>query len=284
MLVEDSLKQHIHITAQHNLFNLKLAEVWQYRELIILLAKRGFRVGYRQTILGPLWLFINPMLSSIMYVILFGNIAKLSTNGVPQILFYLTGHAFWDFFSGRVNSNSETFTNNASLFGKVYFPRLVIPISNILSGMARFSIQMMLAFVLYLFFFFKGQVRPNLLLLFTLPIIIAEIGLMGMGVGIIISSLTTKYRDLLILVRFGLQLWMYATPIVYPLNTVKGKLKILSYLNPVTAPAELFRCALFNTDCISMRLLLYSLLFTIIVTLTGIVVFNKVERNFMDTV
>ncbi|MDO4982892.1 MAG: ABC transporter permease [Eubacteriales bacterium] len=276
--------KHTHISAEHDLFDLKLSEVREYWELIFLFTRRSFQVSYKQTILGPLWLLINPLLTSVTYVILFGNIAKLSTEGVPQLLFYMAGNAVWGFFSGRVKENSVTFTNNAYLFGKVYFPRLVIPISDILSGLVRFAIQMLLVLVLYIYFLLKGSVRPDLPMLLTVLPVIAELGLMGMGVGIIISSLTTKYRDLTVLVDFGLQLWMYATPVVYPMSSVGGALRTLFWLNPVTAPVELFRLALFGSGNVCVWSLVWSLVFTAAVVFFGIMIFNKVERTFMDTV
>lgn len=276
--------KHTHISARHTLFNLNMKEVWQYRELIVLFAKRSFQVSYKQTILGPLWLLINPLLTAVFDVILFGNIAKLSTDGVPHLLFYLSGHALWNFFSGRVSSNANTFTGNSGLFGKVYFPRLVIPIADVLSGTVRLGIQMLMVAVLYGYYAVKGMVHPNVLLLLSIPLILMELGLMGMGIGIIISSLTTKYRDLFVLVGFALQLWMYATPVVYPMSSVSGILKRLLLINPVTAPTELFRCAMFSSGNITVGGMLYSLFFTLAVVVLGIVIFNKVERTFIDTV
>lgn len=276
--------KHTHISSKHKLFDLNLREVWQYRELTMLFVKRGFQVSYKQTILGPLWLFINPLITALFDVLLFGSIAKLSTDGVPQLLFYLSGNALWSFFSGRVNSNSRTFTGNAGLFGKVYFPRLVIPVSDVLSGIIRFGIQMIMVIALLIYYLILGMVHPNWLLLLTIPFILIELGAMGMGVGIIVSSLTTKYRDLSVLVGFALQLWMYATPVVYPMSTVSGPLKTLLELNPVSAPMELFRGALFGTGTVSAGNLAYSCVFTFVVLLVGIVIFNKVERTFIDTV
>lgn len=247
-------------------------------------AKRSFQVSYKQTILGPLWLLLNPLLTAVFDVILFGNIAKLSTDGVPQLLFYLSGHALWNFFSGRVSSNANTFTGNSDLFGKVYFPRLVIPIADVLSGIVRLGIQMLIVIALYIYYAVKGMVQPNVLLLLSIPFILMELGLMGMGIGVIISSLTTKYRDLSVLVGFALQLWMYATPVVYPMSSVSGTLKMFLLLNPVTAPTELFRCAMFDSGMVTMGGLLYSLFFTFTVVILGVVIFNKVERTFIDTV
>lgn len=276
--------KHTHISARQKVFHLNLKEVWQYRELIILFAKRSFQISYKQTILGPLWLFINPLLTAVFDVILFGNIAKLSTGGVPQLLFYLSGHALWSFFAGRISSNANTFIGNAGLFGKVYFPRLVIPIADVLSGIVRLGIQLLMVAALYSYYAVKGMVQPNVLLLLCVPFVLIELGLMGMGIGIIISALTTKYRDLSVLVGFSLQLWMYATPVVYPISSVSGTLKTFLLINPVTAPTELFRCALFHSGAVTAGGILYSLLFTLVVAVLGIVIFNKVERTFIDTV
>jgi lipopolysaccharide transport system permease protein len=276
--------QHTKISAKHNLFDLKLDEIWQYRDLIFLFTKRSFTVAYKQTVLGPAWLFLNPLLTSTVYVVLFGNIAKLSTAGVPQLLFYLTGNTLWNYFSSCVSKNASTFTGHAGLFGKVYFPRLVIPLSNVLSATIRFGIQMLLALVLLAYYVAAGAVAPNWLAWLTIPFILLHLGLMGMGFGIIISSLTTKYRDLSVLVGFGLQLWMYATPVVYPLNTTSGWVRKVLLLNPVTAPAELFRCAVLGTGSVEVRHLALSWVVAVVVALLGVVIFNKVERTFMDTV
>jgi len=276
--------KYTHITSRHKPFDLKLGEVWQYKDLILMFARRSFQVSYKQTVLGPLWLFINPLLTSVFQLLLFGKIAGLSTDGIPQILFYLSGNAVWGFFSGRVSSNSSTFTGNAGLFGKVYFPRLVIPIADVLSGMIRFCIQLLLMLVFYVFFLVRGDFAPNWVLFLLLPLIVVELGILGMGVGIIISSMTTKYRDLSVLVGFGLQLWMYASPVVYPIGAVSGWLRTLLLLNPVSAPLELFRYVLFGTGTVCGWSLLWSLFVTALVCFFGILIFNRVERTFIDTV
>lgn len=276
--------KHTHISAKYKLFDLNITEVWQYRELIVLFAKRSFQVSYKQTVLGPLWLLMNPLLAAVFDVILFGNIAKLSTDGVPQLLFYLSGHALWSFFSGRISSNANTFIGNSSLFSKVYFPRLVIPISDVLGGIVRLGIQMLMIVALYGYYAVKGMLQPNIVFLFCIPLVVMELGLMGMGIGIIVSSLTTKYRDLSVLVSFGLQLWMYATPVVYPISLVSGSLKTFLFINPVSAPIELFRYAMFDSGTVTAGGILYSLCFTLAVVIFGILIFNKVERTFIDTV
>ena len=276
--------QHTHISAKQGLFDLKLRELWQYRDLVWLFTRRSFIVTYTQTILGPLWLIINPLLTGITYVVIFGNIARLSTDGVPQLLFYLCGHAVWSFFSGCVVKNASTFTNNAYLFGKVYFPRLVIPVSNVLGNAILFLIQMLLVFALLLWYSFQGLVHPQWHIWILLPLLLLLLGVMGMGTGLIISSLTTKYRDLCVLLDFGMTLWMYATPVVYPLSAVDAGLRRFILINPVSSVIELFRFILFGVGDISPAPLAYSFFFTVTAALAGIVVFNHVERTFMDTV
>ncbi|MBQ3702446.1 MAG: ABC transporter permease [Oscillospiraceae bacterium] len=276
--------QHTHISAKQGLFDLKLRELWQYRDLVWLFTRRSFIVTYTQTILGPLWLIINPLLTGITYVVIFGNIARLSTDGVPQLLFYLSGHAVWSFFSGCVVKNASTFTNNAYLFGKVYFPRLVIPVSNVLGNAILFLIQMLLVFALLLWYSFQGLVHPQWHIWILLPLLLLLLGVMGMGTGLIISSLTTKYRDLCVLLDFGMTLWMYATPVVYPLSAVDAGLRRFILINPVSSVIELFRFILFGVGDISPAPLAYSFFFTVTAALAGIVVFNHVERTFMDTV
>lgn len=270
-----------HISSKHN---LKLKEVWQYRELIALFTKRSFKVAYMQTIFGSLWLFISPMLTSITHLIVFGNIAKLGTDGIPQLLFYFSGNAIWTFFSSCVSGNASTFTSNAGLFGKVYFPRLTIPISHVLSNAIRFLIQMSIVALLIVYYLYWGLLVVHPLRLLFLPLILLWLGVMGMGCGIILSSLTTKYRDLSVLVGFGISLWMYGTPVVYPLSMLTGTLRQLIILNPVTMPVELFRWAMLGTGTLNMRYIIISLFFTAVVFLLGVVMFNRVERTFMDTV
>lgn len=276
--------QHTHISAKQGLFDLKLRELWQYRDLIWLFTRRSFIITYTQTILGPLWLIISPLLTGITYVVLFGNIAKLSTDGVPQLLFYLSGHAVWSFFSGCVVKNASTFTNNAYLFGKVYFPRLVIPVSNVLGNAILFLIQMLLVFALLLWYSFQGLIHPQWHIWILLPLLLLLLGVMGMGTGLIISSLTTKYRDLRVLLDFGMTLWMYATPVVYPLSAVDAGLRRFLLVNPVSPVIELFRFILFGVGDVSPASLAYSCFFTGAAALAGIIIFNRVERTFMDTV
>lgn len=276
---------HIHITAKHNWYDLNLKEVWQYRDLIYLFTKRNFSVRYKQTILGPAWLFINPIISSLIYAFIFGGIAGIGTDGVPQILFYMAGNAIWAYFSGCLTKNANTFIANANVFGKVYFPRLTTPISNMLTSILEFGIQMLMVLVFLVFYLVVGEVTPNWLYWLLIPIVLLHLGLMGLGVGIIISSLTTKYRDLSILVGFGVSLWMYITPVVYPLSQAgEGLYKTLLLWNPVTAPVEVFRYAVLGQGIIVTWALAWSWVFTFAVCLLGIMIFNKVEKTFMDTV
>ncbi|MDO4413677.1 MAG: ABC transporter permease [Erysipelotrichaceae bacterium] len=251
----------------------------------MLFTKRNFAVRYKQTILGPAWLFINPIISSLIYTFIFGKIAGIGTNGVPQLLFYMSGNAIWAYFSSCVTRNAHTFTSNAAVFGKVYFPRLTTPISNMLTSAIEFGIQMILVIVFLLYYLYLGSVHPNWLACLLIPVVLLHLGVMGLGLGIIISSMTTKYRDLSILVGFGVQLWMYITPVVYPLSQAGDTIyKSLLLVNPVTAPVEVFRYALLGQGEIVIPALIWSWVFTLVMAVFGIMIFNKVERTFMDTV
>lgn len=276
---------HTHISSEHHILDLKLKEVWQYRDLIVLFTKRSFALTYKQTVLGPAWIFLNPLISSLIYAFVFGGIAGISTDGVPQILFYMCSNAIWIFFSGCVTKNASTFTANAGVFGKVYFPRLTIPVSNVLASVVQFGVQMIMVLTLLAYYVLTGQVTPHWTSLLLLPIVLLHLGLLGLGCGIIISGLTTKYRDLAILVTFGVQLWMYATPIVYPLSQLgDGLMKTILLINPVTAPVEVFRYAILGHGTIMPFYLALSWVITLFVVVVGIMIFNKVERTFMDTV
>lgn len=284
-MIDGKKEYHTHITAKHNVFDLNLREVWQYRDLIVLFTKRTFQLTYKQTILGPVWIFLNPFLTSIIYTFVFGGIAGMSTDGIPHILFYLCSNAIWVFFSGCVTKNASTFTANAGVFGKVYFPRLTMPISNVLSSVIQFGIQMLLVIVFLVYYVAKNAISPNWWAWILIPVILFHLGLLGLGFGIIISSLTTKYRDLAILVTFGVQLWMYMTPIVYPLSQLGGGvLKKILMINPVTAPVEAFRYAVLGQGTIVVTYYAISIVVTLVVVVVGVMIFNKVEKTFMDTV
>lgn len=283
----DTAKQiyHTHISAKRRWFDLNLKEVWKYRDLIVLFTRRTFVLTYKQTILGPAWIFLNPFITSLIYTFVFGGIAGMSTDGIPQILFYLCSNAVWLFFSTSVTKNAQTFTANANVFGKVYFPRLTTPISNVLASVIQFGVQMILVILFLIYYVITGAVHPNWLAWLLIPVVLLHLGMLGLGFGIIISSLTTKYRDLAILVTFGVQLWMYATPIVYPLSQLgDGWMKTLLLINPVTAPVEMFRYAVLGQGSILPGYLALSWIITILVAVFGIMIFNRVEKTFMDTV
>lgn len=276
---------HTHISAKHRWFDLNLKEVWQYRDLITLFTKRSFVVTYKQTILGPAWIFLTPLFSSVVHAFVFTGIAGIGTEGVPTLLYYLFSNAVWSFFATCLINNANTFTANAGVFGKVYFPRLTTPISNVLSSVIRFGIQMLLVLLFMSVYLFRGELHPNYGLWLLIPVELLHLGILGMGFGIIISSLTTKYRDLTVLVEFGMSLWMYATPIVYPLSSLpEGWIGKLLLLNPVTPSVELLRMGVLGTGSWNPGYYCLSWVVTLVVAVLGIMVFNKVERTFMDTV
>lgn len=273
------------IRPYEKLWHIDLGEIWHYRDLIELFVRRNIVVQYKQTILGPLWYLIQPVLTVIMNMVVFGNIAKMSTDGMPQALFYMAGNICWFYFSNCLNQSSNTFIANQNMFGKVYFPRLVVPIAVVISNLLRFVIQVGLFVVLYLYFFVKGApIAPNWTILLT-PLLVMMLAGLGLGFGILISSLTTKYRDFTILFTFIVQLWMYATPIVYPLSMVeKGTLRTLIMANPMTSIIEAFKYATLGQGYFSWFALGYSFLFMSVLLLFSVAIFNKVQRNFMDTV
>ena len=273
------------IRPHEKLWKVDLGEIWAYRDLIGLFVKRNIVVVYKQTILGPLWYLIQPILTVIMNMVVFGGIAHMSTDGVPQALFYLAGNVCWFYFSDCLNQTSNTFVANQAMFGKVYFPRMVVPISTVISNLLRFGVQLGLFVVVYLFFLMSGtDVCPNWTIL-TVPVLIFMIAGLSLGFGILISSMTTKYRDFTVLFGFIVSLWMYATPIVYPLSMVTDeKLRTLIMLNPMTSIIEAFKYATLGQGYFSWGALGYSFVFMSVLLLCGIVVFNKVQRSFMDTV
>ena len=276
---------HVQITDKTKRFELNLKEVWQYRDLILLLTQKKFTLTYKQTVLGPLWAFINPILTSLVFTLVFGQFAKIDTNGVPHMLFYLCSYAMWAFFSGCVNSNATTFTSNSGLFGKVYFPRLTVPISTALFNALRYGLQMIVSFVVLFYYAYRGTIHPLWQYWVLLPALLVWLGILGSSVGIIVSSLTTKYRDLVMLVSFGVRLWMYVSPVVYPLSQLQqGRYARLLLINPVTAPMELYRRILLGEGQIVRGGLAYSFLLTVVLALSGIIIFNRVEKTFMDTV
>ena len=273
------------IRPHERLWHIDLGEIWRYRDLIELFVRRNIVVQYKQTILGPLWYLIQPVLTVIMNMVVFGSIAKMSTDGMPQALFYMAGNICWFYFSNCLNQSSSTFTANQDMFGKVYFPRLVVPIAVVISNLLRFAIQVGLFVVLYLYFFMNSaDIAVNWAILLT-PLFVVMIAGLGLGFGILISSMTTKYRDFTILFTFIVQLWMYATPIVYPLSMVEeGPLRTLILANPMTSIIETFKYATLGQGYFSWLALGYSFISMSFLLLFGIVIFNKVQRNFMDTV
>lgn len=275
----------IHISAKHKWYDLNLKEVWQYRDLISLFTKRNFVVSYKQTILGPAWIFLTPLFSSIVQAFVFGGIAGIQTDGIPTLLFYLCSNAIWAYFSSCLTNNANTFTANAYMFGKVYFPRLTTPISNVLSSIIRFGIQMLLVLLTLVYYLLRGDVSPNWQTWLMIPVELVHLGVLGMGFGIIVSSMTTKYRDLTVLVDFGVSLWMYLTPIVYPMSTVGDSwMRTALLCNPVTSSVEMLRYAVLGQGTIQWGFYGISWAVTALVAVLGVMIFNKVERNFMDTV
>jgi lipopolysaccharide transport system permease protein len=265
-------------------WDLRLGELWRYRDLIQLLVRRDFVAYYKQTILGPLWYIIQPLFTTVVFTIIFGNIAKLSTDGLPPFLFYMAGNTVWSYFSACLVNTSNTFAGNAGIFGKVYFPRLSIPVSAVFSNLISFSIRLAIFVLFWVYFLVSGSsIHANLWML-SLPLLVALMALMGLGLGIIVSSLTTKYRDLQQLVGFGVQLMMYATPVIYPLSTITGGWRWLILANPMTPVVEVFRLAFLGTSAIDPIWLMYSGAFTAVVILAGALIFNHVESTFMDTV
>jgi len=276
---------HTHISAKHRFFDLKLRELWQYRDLCVLFVRRLFLVSYQQTILGPAWIIINPLLTAVIHMVVFGNIAGLGTDGLPSLLFYCTCTALWSFFSTCFTKNADVFVNNASPYGKVYFPRLAIPVANMLSGFIRLGIELCFVLALLIFYMIKGLAMPLFSLLWVLPLAALELGLIAIGAGILFSAFTAKYRDLSILVSFGVSLLMYGTPVAYPYSELgEGALRTLIRWNPLTAPVEMFRLVLLGKGTPLWLEWGVSWIVTFAILLLGIVVFHKVERTFLDTV
>jgi lipopolysaccharide transport system permease protein len=272
------------IKSQNTLFSINIKEVWHYRDLLLMLVKRDYVTFYKQTILGPIWFFIQPLMTTVVYLVLFGQIAKLSTDGAPQIAFYLAGITIWNYFSEALTKTSTVFKDNANLFGKVYFPRLIMPLAIVCSGLMKFAIQfgLFIAVVLY-FTFINPKIHPNLWVLIT-PFLVFLMATFALGLGMIFSSLTTKYKDLVFLLSFGIQLFMYATPVVYPTSAMPTKFSWLLNINPLTGIFECFRYAYLGTGSFQPMDLVISTILIGILFFIGIVIYNKVEKSFMDTV
>ncbi len=279
------MEYHTHITSKHKPFDLNLREVWQYRDLIWLYTKRSFQLTYKQTVLGPAWIFLNPFITSLIYAFVFGGIAGIPTDGIPSILFYMGGNAIWGFFSRSLTQTASTFTANAGVFGKVYFPRLTMPISTVLSAGINFFVQLILFLIFWAYYIIQGTITPNYWAILLLPLVLLQMGALALGCGIIISSLTTKYRDLAILVTFGVQLWMYITPVVYPMSTLGDSwMRTVLLVNPVTCGVEAFRYIFLGQGMVEPLWWIISTAVTVVVLLVGIILFNRVEKTFMDTV
>ena len=272
------------ITPRKKWYDLQLADVWRYRDLITLFVRRDFVSRYKQTILGPLWLIIQPIMNSIVFTVIFGNIARLPTDGLPQILFYMSGTVLWHYFSNCLSGTSQTFISNANLFGKVYFPRLVIPISLVISNLITLAIQFSLFMAFWLYYFsIRADIHFSMWAL-ALPLLIFLMAGLGLGFGIIISSMTTKYRDLNYLVSFGVSLWMYASPVIYPVSTIPERWRWVANINPITPIIETFRAGFLGAGDASWARLGYSAAFMVVVMFIGVIIFNRVEKTFIDTV
>lgn len=271
------------IDADHSLFDLKLKEVWRYKDLVYMFVKRDFVSSFKQTILGPIWFFINPILTTIVYLVIFGRIAKLPTDGAPPLLFYLAGVTLWNYFSSSLLATSSTFTGNAGIFGKVYFPRLVTPLSIVISNLMRFGVQFVLFIIVWIYYLSEGKIHPNIWVLAT-PLLIFLMALFSLGLGMIFSALTTKYKDLAMLLGFGVSLYMYATPVIYPVSSLPGFFKKLALYNPLTGIFECFKYAWLGVGDFSPLMLGISSVIILVIMAIGIVIFNKVEKTFMDTV
>jgi len=282
--VEHSSQNRIlEIKPQNSVFNLHLKDVWEYRDLLWLLVRRDFVSFYKQTILGPLWFFIQPIFTTIVFTVIFSSLAKLSTNGAPPALFYLAGTVAWNYFSDCLTKTSTVFKDNANIFGKVYFPRLIMPLSIIFSNLVKFGVQLIL-FVLMLFYYLlEHRVQPNWYIL-LFPVVVFLMAILGLGIGLIVTALTTKYRDLAFIVTFGMQLLMYATPVIYPLAAAPAKYRTLITLNPMSGLIETFRYGFLGTGQFYTGAFTYSVIASIIIFILGLIVFNKVEKNFVDTV
>jgi lipopolysaccharide transport system permease protein len=283
-LLEVNSEWDLVIEPHNSLFELHLKDVWRYRDLLWLLVKRDFVSFYKQTILGPLWFFIQPLFTTITFTFIFGNLAGLSTDGLPQPLFYMAGITAWNYFADCLTKTSTVFRDNANIFGKVYFPRLIMPLSIVVSNLVRFSVQIILFFMMVGYYAFKGADFHMNVYVLLFPILVLMMALLGLGLGLIITAMTTKYRDLAFLITFGVQLMMYATTVIYPLSAAPAKYKWLIELNPMTGIIEAFRYGFLGEGVLTMSTLGYSVIVTIVSLIFGVVIFNKTEKTFVDTV
>jgi lipopolysaccharide transport system permease protein len=278
------MKWDIVITPRKKWYELHLSDIWYYRDLIVLFVRRDFVSRFKQTILGPLWFIIQPLLTSLVFTVIFGQIANLPTDNTPKFLFYLSGTVLWNYFSTCLVTTADTFVSNAGIFGKVYFPRLVTPLSTVLSNLISFLIQFIFFVGFLTYFLIKGSTVHLTLWALALPLLMLLMAGFGLGFGIIISSMTTKYRDLRFIIGFGVSLWMYATPIIYPVSSIPEAWRWVADINPITPIIETFRVGFLGTGTVSVMGLLYAGLLMIFVLFIGIVVFNQVEKTFIDTI
>jgi lipopolysaccharide transport system permease protein len=273
------------IKSKNNWYQIDLASIWRYRDLLLLLVRRDFVAVYKQTILGPIWLFIQPLFTSLTFAFIFGKIARISTDGAPPIVFYMAGITLWTYFADCLNKTSNTFIANAGVFGKVYFPRLIIPLSVLVSNLIKLAIQLLIFVIIWLYYFnASNSIHPQWSYMWLIPVLIFMMAGLGLGFGILISSLTTKYRDLTFLIGFGVQLLMYASSVVLPISTMPDKIKTIMLYNPLTSIIESFKFIFIGSGTFDLVWLLYGLCFMTILLALAIVVFNKVEKSFMDTV
>jgi len=275
------------ITAKRGYLDINFKELWHYRDLLMLFVKKDVITVYKQTVLGPIWYVLQPIMTTVVFVVVFGNIAKIDTGSVPPVLFYLAGLAMWNYFSETLSLTAKTFTDNANIFGKVYFPRLILPLSKVISGIIKFLVQFALFFVVWIYFFaVKGEVAPNAFVLMV-PVLLVIMAMMSLGFGLLVTSMTTKYRDLAMLIAFGVQLLMYATPVIYPLSFVSGSptREFVMRLNPLSSLFETFKYAFFSRGgAFEPVWFAYSVVFTLVLFVAGVIVFNKAEKQFIDTV
>ena len=272
------------IKGHTSLFDLKFNDVWRYRDLLWMFVKRDFVSFYKQTVLGPLWFFIQPLFTTIVFTFVFGNLAKISTDGLPQQLFYLSGITAWNYFSDCLTKTSTVFRDNAAIFGKVYFPRLIMPLSIVVSNLVRFVVQLLLLVLMMVYFGIQGANFQVTSAIIFFPFLVVLMALLGLGLGLIITAMTTKYRDLTFLVSFGVQLLMYGTTVIYPLSAAPAKYKSIIELNPMTGIIEAFRFAFLGKGEFSVWSIGYSVLVTFVVLFLGVIIFNKTEKNFVDTI
>ena len=273
------------ITPQKSFLSIDLKSIWKYRDLLVLFVKKDFISVYKQTVLGPLWFFIQPILTTITFTIIFGNVAKISTDGLPKILFYMSGITLWNYFAECLTKTSNTFVANQGIFGKVYFPRMITPISVVINCLLKLGIQLIMLFGFWCYYYFVVEANITLrITMFLFPLMVILIAFQGLGIGMIISSMTTKYRDLTFLVGFGVQLLMYASPVVYPLSVVPDQYKWIIMMNPMSSVVELFKYSILGEGYVDWYWLCYSAIITMIVFVIGVLTFNKVEKSFIDTV